>query len=51
MTPDERLAELREMAAHRRATMPDYPDEPLTDDHRAERDALFRMQSWPKGDD
>ncbi len=47
----ERLAELREAAAHRRATMPNYPDPPLTDDEGAERDALIRMQSWPDGGD
>ncbi len=39
------------VAAHRRATMPDYPDPPLTDDEGAERDALIRMQSWPDGGD
>ncbi len=46
-----RLAELRAEAAHRKATMPDYPDPPMTDDERAERDAMIRMQSWPDGDD
>ncbi len=52
MTPAEhRLAELRALAAQRRATMPDYPDDPPTPDDLAERDALNRMQSWPDGDD
>lgn len=46
----ERLNELREQAAHRRATMPDHPDDPPTADELAEREALCRMQSWPDGD-
>ncbi len=47
----ERVRRLRAAAAHRQATMPDYPDPPMTDDERAERDAMIRMQSWPDGDD
>ncbi len=51
MTPEERLAELRALAAERRATMPWYPDGPETDDERAEREALMAMQSWPDNEE
>ncbi len=47
----QRLAVLRDQAALRRATMPDQPDDPPTADEVAEREALYRMQSWPVGGD